>query len=62
MRRSGASLKATVNHYLRLGLTATENRRQKPFVVQPRPLGLSPGLSYDSIDDLLEALDGTQHK
>jgi hypothetical protein len=62
MRRSGSSLKAAVNHYLRLGLTVTENRRQMPFVVRARPLGLSPGLSYDSIEDLLEALDGTPHK
>jgi hypothetical protein len=62
MRRSGGSLKAAVNHYLRLGLTVTEKRQQKPFVVHARPLGLLPGLNYDSVEDLLEALDGTPHK
>jgi hypothetical protein len=62
MRRSGASLKAAVNHYLRLGLTVPENRQQKPFTVQPRTLGLPPGLSYDNVEDLLEALDGPAHK
>ena len=62
LRRSGASLKAAVNHFLRLGLMASGKRERKPFVVHPRPLGLPPGLSYDNVEDLIEALEGTTHR
>jgi len=62
LRRSGASLKATVNHFLRLGLMVSVKRERKPFVVHPRPLGLPPGLSYDNVEDLIEALEGTTHR
>ena len=62
LRRSGTSLKAAVNHFLRLGLMSSAKRDRKPFVVHPRPLGLPPGLSYDSVEDLLEALEGTAHR
>jgi hypothetical protein len=57
MRRSGNSLKGAVNHFLRGGLMATEAQLKKPFVVAPRPLGLPPGLSYDSLLDTLEEPD-----
>ena len=62
LRRSGISLKAAVNHFLRLGLMASAKPERKPFVVHPRPLGLPPGLSYDNIEDLLEALEGPLHR
>jgi hypothetical protein len=62
LRRSGASLKAAVNHFLRLGLMVSGKRVGKPFVVHPRPLGLPPGLSYDNVEDLIETLEGTTHK
>lgn len=62
LRRSGASLKATVNHFLRLGLMATGKQQRKPFVVHPRPLGLPSGLSYDNVEDLIEALEGATHR
>jgi len=62
LRRSGTSLKAAVNHFLRLGLMASARRERKRFVVQPRPLGLPAGLSYDSVEDLIEALEGTTHR
>lgn len=62
LRRSGTSLKAAVNHFLRLGLMVSIKRERKPFVVHPRSLGLPPGLSYDSVEDLLEALEGTAHR
>lgn len=62
LRRSGTSLKAAVNHFLRLGLMSSTKQERKPFVVRPRPLGLPPGLSYDSVEDLLEALEGTAHR
>ena len=62
LRRSGTSLKAAVNHFLRLGLMASAKPKQKPFVVHPRPLGLPPGLSYDNVEDLIEALEGPAHR
>lgn len=63
MRRSGVSFKKAVNHFLRLGLTASSQTHQrKPFVVDARPMGLPPGLSYDNIEELLEALEGPYHK
>jgi hypothetical protein len=62
IRRSGASLKAAVNHFLRLGLMQSGKQQQKRFVVQPRPLGLPAGLSYDHVEELVEALEGAAHK
>ncbi len=61
-RKSGKSLKDTVNHYLRIGLNAKEaNRRIQPFVVRARPLGLPPGLSYDNVEELLDQIEGAEH-
>lgn len=62
IRRSGKSFKEAVNHYLRLGLTAGKQRVRKKFVVKPLPMGLPPGLSYDNIGELLEALEGPLHR
>lgn len=62
MRASGKSLKETVNHFLRLGLTASPHPNRKRFVVTPRPMGLPPGMSYDNIEELLEQLEGVGHK
>lgn len=61
-RRSGASFKEVVNHFLRLGLMTSGRPPQKPFAVTPRKLGLLPGLSYDNVGHLLEALEGPAHK
>ncbi len=62
VRHSGTSFKQAVNYYLRLGLVAAKQKTRKPFVVTPRPLGLSPGLSYDNVEELIEALEGDTHK
>lgn len=60
MRASGKPLKATVNELLRLGLSAKQDRsRSRPFRVHARDLGrLKPGLSLDSVGDLIEQLEG----
>jgi len=57
MRRSGASLKTTVNYSLRVALMPSTRPPAKRFVVHPRPLGLPAGLSYDSVQNLLAALE-----
>ena len=62
IRRSGSSLKAAVNHYLRLGLMAPKQPNRKSFVVTPRKLGLPSGMSYDNVGELLESLEGAAHK
>ena len=62
IRRSGASFKEGVNHYLRLGLIAARQPVKKQFTVTPRPMGLPPGLSYDNIEELLESLEGGMHR
>jgi len=61
-RRSGASFKEVVNHFLRLGLMAAKQPRGKSFVVAPRELGLPPGHSYDNVEQLINALEGPAHR
>lgn len=61
-RRSGASFKETVNHFLRLGLMAAKRPPHKRFVVTPRKLGLPPSLTYDNVEELLDILEGPAHR
>jgi hypothetical protein len=63
VRRSGGSLKGTVNTLLRRGLTASRDPQPRdPFVVTPKAMGLRPGLSYDCIAELLEEAEGPYHR
>jgi hypothetical protein len=62
MRQSGASFKEAVNHYLRLGLMSAKQKSARPFKVKARPMGLTAGLSYDNIGELLETLEGPTHR
>jgi hypothetical protein len=62
VRHSGTSFKEAVNHYLRLGLMSAKQQPVRSFKVKARPLGLAPGLSYDNIGELLEAIEGPAHK
>ena len=61
-RRSGSSFKEAVNYFLRLGLMVGKRPPRKPFTVTPRKLGLPSGLSYDNVEQLLEALEGPAHR
>lgn len=61
-RRSGSSFKAIVNHYLRLGLMASPRPKQRIFRVKPRNLGLPAALGYDNVEELLDRLEGADHK
>ena len=62
IRRSGASFKEVVNRLLRLGFIASKQPAPKPFVVTPRNMGLPPGLSYDNVEELLDALEGPERR
>lgn len=62
IRRSGVSFKEAVNYYLRLGLAASKRPVRKKFVVKPLAMGLPPGLSYDNVEELIEALEGPLHR
>jgi hypothetical protein len=61
-RRSGASFKEVVNRLLRLGLAASKQQAKKPFVVAPRKMGLPAGMSYDNVEQLIEAVEGSRHR
>jgi len=58
-RRSGASFKEVVNHFLRLGLATAKRPTRKPFVVKPMNLRLPP---FEKVEDLLDFLDGPDHR
>jgi hypothetical protein len=63
VRHSGDTFKGTVNRLLRLGLVAARQPETgKPFEVTPFPLGLKPGLSYDSIAELIEEVEGPHYR
>jgi len=62
-RRSGDSFKGTVNKLLRQGIMATrESAAPHPFVVTPFPIGIKEGQNYDNIGELLDALEGPEHR
>lgn len=41
---------------------AFRQHNRKVFVVSSRPLGLPPGLSYDNVEESIEAVEGAAHK
>jgi hypothetical protein len=63
-RRSGRSFKDTVNDMLRRGLaTRRAGMSSAPFRVCARDLGeRRPGLSFDSVADLIEQVEGPLHR
>lgn len=61
-RRSGRTFKDVVNDLLRLGLEASRTARAKPYRVRARPLYLRDGLSLDNVAEVLEQLDGPDHR
>jgi plasmid stability protein len=63
-RRSGRSFRDIVNDTLRRGLaTRRIGPTRRPFKVATRDLGkLLPGLSLDSVADLVEQVEGPFHR
>jgi plasmid stability protein len=63
MRRSGRSFKDTVNEVLRFGLAQqAQVKKEKPFKIHAKNMGLRPGLDYDHISRLLEEVEGPTHR
>ena len=54
------SFRGTLNDVIRDGLAVAKQRRQGSisFRVNPREMGLKPGLSYDSVSALIELGEG----
>lgn len=62
-RKKGKPFKQVVNEALRQGLVVrTATRKSTPFRVKARPMRLRPGLSLDSISDLIEQVEGPFHR
>ena len=58
MRRTGKSLKATVNEALRLGLRLRGKPPRAPrFEVQPHSFGFKPGVDLDRMNQLVDELE-----
>ena len=65
VRRSGDTLKGTVNRLLRDGLHASAKQEvEKPFVVKPLPLGIGAMLDRHNgkVSALIEELEGPNHR
>lgn len=62
VRKSGEPFKQVVNRYIRLGFTAAKQPPRKPFKVKPWNLQPPPGLSFDNVHELLDALDGPERR
>lgn len=61
-QRSG-NFKQVLNDVLRRGLLVRrELAATKPFRVRARRMGPIQGLNYDNVGELLESLEGTEHK
>ena len=61
VRRSGKPFRDVVNETLRRGLTVPRAARA-PLRIQPRSLGVRPGIQIDNVGDLLEQIEGSRHR
>jgi hypothetical protein len=61
MHRRGQTFEETVNESLRAGLRLLQDS-PRPFKVQARALEARPGLRFDKISELLDELEGPDHR
>ena len=61
VRRTGKSLKATVNEALRMGLgLAGKPQRAPRFEVKPHAFGFKPGIDLDRLNQLVDEMEAQQ--
>lgn len=61
VRRTGKSLKATVNEALRLGLgLAGKPLRAPRFEVKPHAFGFKPGVDLDRLNQLVDEMEAQE--
>ena len=62
-RQRSGNFKQILNDVLRRGLLVRrELAASKPFRVSARRMGKMKGLNYDNVSELLEHLEGPEHK
>ena len=62
-RQRSGTFKQIVNDVLRRGLLVRrELAASKPFRVRARRMGKMQGLNYDNVGELLEYVEGAEHK
>ena len=62
-RQRSSNFKQILNDVLRRGLLVRrELAASKPFRVRARRMGKMPGLNYDNVGEMLEHLEGAEHK
>jgi hypothetical protein len=62
-RQRSSNFKQILNDVLRRGLLLRrELAASKPFRVRARRMGKMPGVNYDNAGELLEYLEGAEHK
>ena len=62
-RQRSSNFKQILNDVLRRGLLVRrELTDSKPFRVRARRMGKMQGLNYDNVGELLEHLEGAEHK
>ena len=63
VRQSGRTFKEVVNDLLRLGLSSRKKSEPiQPFKVKTRDLGPRPGFNFDKINELIEQVEGPDHR
>ena len=60
--RTGRPFKQVVNDAIRLGLERRQGRAAGRFAIEPRDMGLRPGLDLDDIQGLLDHIDGPERR
>lgn len=61
-RSSGRPFRAVVNDALRTGLEAQQARPPAPFRIAASDLGLRAGMEVDAISELIDRVEGPEHR
>jgi hypothetical protein len=62
-QRRGIPFRQALNDLVRTGLRAESTAKPRPaFRIEPKHMGVRPGLSYDNIEALLEIGEGEGHR